>query len=79
MAVPQNELEALLVQAFPNSKVSVTDTVGDADHYDVRVCSSDFRGKSLMEQHKLVHAALGSLLEGRLHAISIKTLIAEEE
>ncbi len=79
MPIAQDKLEDLLKHAFPKSQVTVTDTVGDADHYEVKVCSSQFKGKSLMEQHKMVHMALGSLLAGQLHAISIKTVATEED
>jgi BolA protein len=41
-------------------------------HFTLRVESAAFAGKSRVERQRLVHAALGDLLEERVHALSIK-------
>ena len=42
-------------------------------HFSVFLRSECFAGKSLVEQHKLVHAALASELGKAIHAVKIKT------
>lgn len=66
-------LKALLEAAFPGGEVKVWDLTGTSDHFGVDVCSASFAGKSLIEQHKLVHAACGEHLTRAIHALQIKT------
>lgn len=67
------EVEKMIRKALPGSKVSVADSTGTGDHFDVLVESALFNGKSLIEQHQLVHAALASEMDKRIHAVRIKT------
>ncbi|MBV9333885.1 MAG: BolA family transcriptional regulator [Candidatus Eremiobacteraeota bacterium] len=49
------------------------------DHFNVTVRSKAFAGKTLIEQHKLVYGALReALADGRVHAVELKTITAEE-
>mgnify|MGYP000085351188 CR=1 FL=1 len=41
-------------------------------HFTLVIESPAFTGKSRVERQRLVHAALGDLLEERVHALSIK-------
>lgn len=41
-------------------------------HFSLVIESAAFAGKSRVERQRLVHAALGDLLEERVHALSIK-------
>lgn len=68
-----DELERLLRSHFAEGEVRVWDMTGTSDHFQIEVRSELFRGKSLVEQHRLVHEALGSHLEGAIHAVKIKT------
>ena len=71
-----DEIEKVLIQTFPGGKVTVEDLTGTSDHFEVRVSSPEFRGKSLIEQHRKVHDALAVFLEdGRIHALKIKTTL----
>jgi len=47
------------------------------DHYQARIVSSAFSGKSLLEQHQLAYGALGSALAGAIHAFALKTYTPE--
>ncbi|ALP53414.1 hypothetical protein Tel_09775 [Candidatus Tenderia electrophaga] len=40
-------------------------------HYTVRVMSDAFVGKNLLQRHRLVYEALGDLMNGEIHALSI--------
>ncbi len=67
-------IHALLVQAFPGGDVLVEDRTGGGDHFQVTVRSSAFDGLSLIEQHRLVNAALaGPLGDGTIHELRIRT------
>ena len=46
-------------------------------HYRLRIVSAAFTGKTPLARHRLVHDALGELMRGRIHALSI-TAIAPE-
>lgn len=64
----------LLAQAFPGGDVAVEDRTGGGDHFQVTVTSERFNGLSLIEQHKLVNAALAArLADGTIHELRIRT------
>ena len=42
-------------------------------HFALAIESAAFAGKSRVERYRLVHAALGDLLDERVHALTIKT------
>jgi stress-induced morphogen len=73
MAMTATEIEALVRAALPDALVEITDLAGDGDHYSARVVSEAFRGKSLVQRHKLVYEALGGRMGGVLHALQLKT------
>jgi stress-induced morphogen len=59
---------------FPDGEVSVEDRTGGGDHFQVSVVSSAFDGLSLVEQHRLVNAALAEpLADGTIHELRIRT------
>jgi stress-induced morphogen len=68
-------LELLLRQAFPDApELSVEDRTGGGDHFQVTLTSPRFDGLSLVEQHRLVYAALERpLADGTIHELRIKT------
>ncbi len=68
-----DQLRHMIEQAIPESKVIVTDLTGTSDHFGVDVVSPAFEGKSLLDQHKMVHAACGPHLTTTIHALQIKT------
>jgi stress-induced morphogen len=68
-----DELERLLEAKIPDSRATVRDMTGTSDHFDVHVVSPVFAGKSLVEQHKIVHRAVGAHLTTTIHALQIKT------
>ena len=70
-----DSLQALLEGAFPDAdEVSVVDRTGGGDHFQVTVSSGRFDGLPLVEQHRLVYAALEApLADGTIHELRIKT------
>lgn len=67
------EIQSEIQKALPGSEVTVQDTTGGGDHFEVLVLSPAFRGKMLIEQHQMVHCVLEPLKD-RIHAVKIKTL-----
>jgi stress-induced morphogen len=68
-------IENLLRQAFPDAReLAVLDRTGGGDHFQVTVVSPRFKGLSLIEQHRLVYAALeGPMADGTIHELRITT------
>jgi stress-induced morphogen len=68
-------LEELLHQAFPDAReLAVVDRTGGGDHFHVTVASPSFNGLPLLDQHRLVYAALaGPLADGTIHELRITT------
>jgi stress-induced morphogen len=73
MARAGPEIERLIKQVFPDAEVVVADLAGDGDHFAARVASGAFVGKSRIEQHKMVYAALQGQAGGALHALALET------
>jgi len=71
------ELEAALKAAFPDGDVAVKDLTGTQDHYQARIVSSAFEGKSRVQQHRLVYTALGDAMKGPVHALALETFTPE--
>jgi acid stress-induced BolA-like protein IbaG/YrbA len=51
---------------------------GDGEHFEALVVSEAFRGKSRVQRHQLVYAALGERMRAEIHALSMRTLTPEE-
>jgi acid stress-induced BolA-like protein IbaG/YrbA len=60
--------------ALPEAEIEIADVTGTGDHFEARVVSAAFEGRSTLEQHKMVYAPLQELLKtGELHALALKT------
>jgi len=55
------------------SHIVVKDRTGTKDHWEALIVSEAFSGKSPIEQHQMVYAALGELMAGPVHALALKT------
>ena len=71
--ITEAEVKRMIESHIPDSRAEVQDMTGTMDHFDVDVVSPAFAGKSIMEQHKMVHAAVGEHLTTTIHALKIKT------
>ncbi|MBV8067201.1 MAG: BolA/IbaG family iron-sulfur metabolism protein [Candidatus Eremiobacteraeota bacterium] len=77
--IEDDELTNLIRGEIPDAHVQVIDRTGTMDHFNVTVRSKAFRDKTLIEQHQLVYGALrDALKDGRVHAVELKTIVAEE-
>lgn len=73
MAMTAAAIEKLIRDAFPQAKVAITDLAGDGDHWAAEIVTPEFAGKSRVQQHQMVNAALKEALAGPLHALSLTT------
>jgi len=77
MTMAASDIEALIKAALPDAHVTIEDLVGDGDHYAATVVSDMFRGKSRVQQHQIVYAALRGRMGGELHALALQTSAPE--
>ena len=54
------------------------EVAGDGQHFQAVVVSAAFAGKSRVQRHQLVYAALGDRMREEIHALSMQTLTPEE-
>jgi len=47
-------------------------------HYRLLIVAEAFAGQPRLRRHRLVHAALGELMHGRIHALSVQALSPQE-
>ena len=73
MAMDLKEIEKLIKESLPDSVIEIQDLAGDGNHYSATIIWSKFNGKSKIEQHKIVYAALKGKMGNELHALAIKT------
>ena len=78
MAMNAHDIERLIKDALPDAQIEIRDLAGDGDHYAANIVSAAFKGKSRVQQHQLVYAALKGRMGGELHALALQTSPPEE-
>jgi stress-induced morphogen len=73
MPMNASDIERLIKTGIPDAEVTIRDLAGDGDHYAATVIAESFRGKSRVQQHQLVYAALQGQMGGALHALALQT------
>lgn len=73
MPMDAGDIEKMIKEALPDAQVVIKDLAGDGDHYSATVISEAFRGKSRVQQHQMVYAALQGRMGGVLHALALQT------
>jgi stress-induced morphogen len=68
-----SEIETMIKDALPDAQVRIDDLRGDGDHYAATVVSAAFAGKTRVQQHQMVYAALKGRMGGQLHALQLTT------
>lgn len=70
------EIERLIEAGLPGAEATVE---GDGTHFNALVISPIFAGKTRIQRQQLVYDTVRSqLLDGSLHALSLKTMTPEE-
>jgi stress-induced morphogen len=60
--------------SMPDAEVELTDLTGGGDHWQAVVVSAAFEGKPPVARQRAVYAALGELMQGPVHALTLRTL-----
>lgn len=77
MAMAAADIEKMIKDALPDAQVTIRDLAGDGDHYAAEIVSAEFVGKSRVQQHQMVYAALKGNMGGELHALALQTSAPE--
>ncbi|WP_375620331.1 BolA/IbaG family iron-sulfur metabolism protein [Bartonella sp. TS25HLJMH] len=73
MAMSAHAIETLIREGIPDATVTIRDLAGDGEHYAAEVISESFRGKTRVQQHKMVYDALKGTMGNDLHALMLQT------
>jgi stress-induced morphogen len=73
MPMDSREIEKLIKARFPEAEVTINDLAGDGDHFAAHVIAPEFKGKTRVQQHKMVYDALEGRMGGVLHALALTT------
>jgi len=73
MALKLEEIKNLIKETIPDAEISIEDIAGDENHYSATIKSKIFKGKSKIEQHKIVYKALKGKMGNELHALALNT------
>ena len=74
MPIPATTLETMIKEAFDDACVDIRALVNDDDHFQITVTSKAFIGKTRIQQHQMVYAALKGCVGDTLHALSLTTI-----
>jgi BolA protein len=50
----------------------------EGGHFRLTIASTAFAGKTTVARHRLVHEAVGDLMQGRIHALAISAVLPED-
>lgn len=79
MPMNASEIVQKIKLAIPDAEVEITDLRGDGDHYAAMVTAAAFKGKTRVQQHKMVYDAFDGGMGSQLHALALQTAIPEQE
>jgi len=69
----------MIKTALPDAQVQIQDLTGGGDHYQAVVVSSEFAGKTLVQQHQMVYGAVRQAMSSEaIHALALKTYTPED-
>ncbi len=69
------DIQGWISEGLAGSRVEVN---GDGHHFEARIVCADFAGKSLIQRHQMVYGVLGDRMKSEIHALSMKTMTADE-
>ena len=72
------EIEAKIKAVLPDAQVELKDLTGTRDHWEGRIISAAFEGKSPIQRQRLVLGALAKEMKGPIHAFTFETLTPEQ-
>ena len=72
------DIVAKIRVALPDAQVELQDLTGTADHWKATIVSQAFAGKTLMQRHRMINAALAEELKGPIHALTLEVRTPDE-
>jgi stress-induced morphogen len=72
------DIVAKIQAVIPDAQVELQDLTGTADHWKATIVSTAFAGKSLMQRHRMINAALAEELKGPIHALTLDVKTPDE-
>lgn len=63
---------------LPDAVVEMKDLTGTEDHWQARIVSAAFEGKSLIQRHRIVNEVLAEELKGPIHALTMDLVTPAE-
>ena len=54
------------------------EVIGDGQHFQALIVSAQFAGRSRIQRHQVVYAALGERMREEIHALSMQTVTPDE-
>lgn len=77
--ISSEAVAAYIQKAIADASVTVVDKTGTRDHLAVRVISDLFKGKNLLDRHRMIYQALDEpMKDGRIHALEITASTPDE-
>lgn len=75
-AMSPDRVRELIEAGLPGSHARVS---GDGRHFDALVVAEQFEGRTAVQRHRMVYAAIGDHFDGEvLHALALRTLTPAE-
>ena len=72
------DITAKIRAALPDAAVELQDLTGTADHWKAIIVSAAFSGKTMLERHRIVMAALADEMKGPIHALTLEVKTPDE-
>lgn len=73
-----DDIIAKIRASLPDAEVELQDLTGTADHWKATIVSTLFAGKSMLQRHRLVMAALAEEMKGPIHALTLDVRTPDE-
>ena len=71
MAATAEDIKEWIEQNLDESEVEIS---GDGRHFGAVIVCAGFVGKTRIQQHQMVYAALGDRMKDDIHALSMRTM-----
>ena len=72
------EMMRRIQAALPEATIRLRDLTGTRDHWQAVVVHPDFAGETRLKRQRRVFAALGELMHGPIHALTMQLMTPDE-
>ncbi|MCA9547412.1 MAG: BolA family transcriptional regulator [Myxococcales bacterium] len=82
MAPTDQPIEQVITEriqaALPGATVELEDLTGTRDHWEAVIVAAGFEGLNRVARQRAIYKALGELMHGPIHALTLTTLTPEQ-